>query len=123
MKSLHLVFTTVFLTLLIISFSNWVPASAAQEEEILVLIETADTPEDHIKIAEYYNGLAEQMEIMASQHESMGKAYKKRSKPMSGMSAHCANLSNEYKKSADQYRAMAKEHEDIAHGMMDHDSQ
>lgn len=95
---------------------------SAQEDDITSLIETADTPEDHMKIAEYYNGQAEKMEKMASQHESMGEAYKKRSKPMSGMSKHCAELSKESKESAEQYRAMAKEHEEMAHGMMDHDS-
>lgn len=95
----------------------------AQENDIITsLIQTAKTPEDHMKIAEYYNNQAEHMEQMANMHESMGEAYKKRSKPMSGMASHCAKLTKDSRESALQYKAMAEEHEKMAHEMMNQDS-
>ena len=122
MKNLHLILTAVVLTILIVPFMSGISTNAAEEVDIMVLIESAETPEDHIKIAEYYEAQATQMEKMSSWHETMGKTYERRSKPMSGMAIHCSMLSKESKESAEQYRAMAKEHESMAHEMMNHDS-
>ena len=96
-----------------------IPTGASEEDDMTNLVETAETPEDHMKLAEYYNNQAEKMEKTASQHESMGEAYKKRSKQMPGMASHCAKLSKESKESAAQYRAMAEQHEKMAQEMMD----
>jgi hypothetical protein len=122
MKTLHLVITVVVLTMLIVPFMSGISTNAAEEEEILVLIETAETPEDHIKIAEYYEEQASQMEKMASLHESMGKSYAKRSKPMSGMAKHCSKLSKKNMVSAEIYKSMATHHREMAQGTDDHDS-
>jgi hypothetical protein len=112
-------------TLMILAFFSVraVPTFSEEDTDITNLIQTADTPEDHMKMAEYYNEQAEQMNQMAQMHESMGEAYSKRSKPMTGMANHCAKLSKDSKESAAQYKAMAQEHEMMAHGMMNHDSQ
>ncbi|NIT14265.1 MAG: hypothetical protein GTN99_08525 [Candidatus Dadabacteria bacterium] len=99
-----------------------IPTVSAESDDITTLIQTANTPEDHMKIAEYYNKQAENMDQMVKMHESMGEAYSKRSKPMKGMTNHCAKLSTDSKKSAEQYREMAQEHEQMAHQMMDPDS-
>ncbi len=120
MKNLHLILTAVVLTMLIVPFMSGISTNAAEEVEIMVLIESAETPEDHIKIAEYYEVQAANMENMASQHESMGKAYEKISKPMSGMAIHCTKLSKESRESAEQYKAMAKMHREMAQWMDNH---
>ena len=122
MKNLHLVLTVFVLSMLVVPLMSGLSTNAAEEEEIIVLIETAESPEDHIKIAEYYEAQAAQMEKRSKMHETMGKTYEKRSKPMSGMAIHCSKLSQESNESAEQYRAMAKEHEKMAHEMMNHDS-
>ena len=123
MRKPKFLIAVAMLSLLVFFTVKGISTGSAEEDDITSLIQTAKTPEDHMKIAEYYNNQAEQMEKMASQHESMGEAYKKRSKPMSGMPSHCAKLSKESKESADQYRAMAEEHEKMAHEMMDHEHQ
>lgn len=122
MKILHLVFTAVVLTMLTVPFLGVIPTTAAEEEEIMVLIETAETPEDHIKIAEYYKEQAMQMEKMASMHKSMGESYRKRSKPMSGMAKHCADLSKESRDSAKKYNDMAAHHMEMAQSIDNHGS-
>lgn len=88
---------------------------AAEEEEIMILIETAKTPEDHIKIAEFYEMQAEKMQTKAAKHSAMASAYKSRSKPWPGMVRHCTNLANESKAQADEFNKMAVEHRKMAH--------
>jgi hypothetical protein len=83
---------------------------AVEEEEIMILIETAKTPEDHIKIAEFYEEKAQKMENMASKHIKMGNSYRNRSKPMPAMVKNCSELANEYKAAAEEYKKMAAEH-------------
>lgn len=122
MKRLDLFLTAVVMTMFIVPLISGISTGAAEEEEIMVLIENAETPEDHIKIAEYYEEQASQMDKMANMHESMGQSYSKRSKPMSGMAKHCADLSKENKDSAEKYRAMAAHHREMAQGMDDHGS-
>jgi hypothetical protein len=120
MKNLHLILTVFVLTMLVVPFMSGMSTNAAEEVEIMVLIESAETPEDHMKIAEYYEAQAAQMEKMAKMHETMGKTYERRSKPMSGMAIHCSKLSKGSMESAEQYKAMAKMHRDMAQWMDDH---
>ena len=87
---------------------------AAEEEEIMTLIETAKTPEDHIKIAEFYEMQAEKLQNKATKHSAMASAYKNRSKPWPGMVRHCTNLAAESKAEADEYSNMAAEHRKMA---------
>lgn len=90
---------------------------AAEEEEIdwvPMLIETATTPEDHIKIAEFYEMQAAKMEEKAAKHSAMATAYKTRSKPWLSMVRHCESLVTESKVQADEYSKMAAEHRKMA---------
>ena len=75
MKKSMLLLTAFAVTLLVFSLNREIPTSAEEEVDITVLIETADTPEDHLKIAEYYEEQAVMMEKKATLHESMAKAY------------------------------------------------
>ena len=100
---------------LITSFSSPNQIYAAEEEEIMTLIETAQTPEDHIKIAEFYEAQAVKMQEKAKKHSEMASAYKSRSKPWPGMVEHCTELANESKEQADEYNKMAAEHRKMAH--------
>lgn len=122
MRKTNILIAVVVLSLIAFFMVNGIPMVSAESDDITTLIQTANTPEDHMKIAEYYNKQAEHMDQMAKMHESMGEAYSKRSKPMKGMTNHCAKLSTDSKKSAEQYTEMAQEHEQMAHEMMDHDS-
>lgn len=95
-------------------FSHYgeIRTSAQEETDITVLIETADTPADHLKIAEYYEEQAVMMEKKATLHESMAKAYQ--GGKMAGMATHCDKLAADSKASAEQFREMAAEHRKMA---------
>jgi hypothetical protein len=112
MKKSMLLLTAFAVTMLVSSLDREIPTSAQEEVDITVLIETADTPEDHLKIAEYYEEQAVLMEEKATLHESMAKAYE--GGKMAGMSTHCKNLAKDSAASAEQYRAMAAEHKKMA---------
>jgi hypothetical protein len=101
-------------TLLLFSFVMGVPGKASDEQDINKLIQTATTPEDHMKIANYYEKQAEEAEVSARAHASMAASYESRGKPLPGPAKHCSNLSKDYTKAAEEYKAMAKEHKKMA---------
>jgi hypothetical protein len=114
MKKSMLVLAAFAVTMLVFSLNREIPTSAQEEVDITVLIETADTPEDHLKIAEYYEEQAVMMEKKATLHEAMAKAYQ--GGKMAGMSTHCENLAKDSTATAEQYRTMAAEHRKMAQG-------
>lgn len=89
----------------------------SEENEIKRLIETAMTPEEHMKIADYYEKEAAQMEKKAMVHASMADSYRKRSKPLMGLANHCSNLAKKYTEAAKEYKDMAMEHRRMAEEM------
>jgi len=121
MKTSLLLLATLALTLLAFSLNREIPTSAQEEVDITVLIETADTPEDHLKIAEYYEEQAVMMDKKATLHEAMAKAYQ--GGKMTGMTTHCDKLVADSKASAEQYRAMVAEHKKMAQQAQGQDSQ
>ena len=100
--------------ILLFSFLGVFPGSASEEEDVDKMIETATTPEDHIKIAEYYEKQAAKMEQEASFHASLADSYKSRGKPLLGLAKHCSDLSKRYMETAKDYKAMAMDHMKMA---------
>jgi len=100
--------------LVFFSFVGVVPGSASEEEDVDKMIETASNPEDHIKIAEYYEKQAKKMEEKAGLHASLADSYKNRGKPFSGLAKHCSDLAKKYMEAAKDYKAMAMDHMKMA---------
>lgn len=117
MKMLLTLVTALIVTFMFFSFTPGLPGNASEDEDIQRLIETAATPEDHIRIAEYYEKQAADMELKASSHASMADSYENRGKPLLGLAKHCRNLSKGYTEAAKEYRAMAMEHRNMAEEM------
>ncbi len=112
MKKSMLLLAAFTMALLVFSLGREIPTSAQEEVDITVLIETADSPADHLKIAEYYEEQAVMMEKKATLHASMAEAYE--GTKFSGMTSHCEKLVKEFEGSAEQYEAMAAEHRKMA---------
>lgn len=117
MKKLLPLVTALIAPLLFLSLVGVVPCSASEEEESRKLMETATTPEDHIKVADYYEQQALRMEEEAKFHSSLADSYKSRGKSLLGLAKHCADLSKRYKEAAEDYKAMAFLHKKIAQEM------
>ena len=121
MKKSMLLLLAIVLTVPALTLYRPTLTNAQQEVDITVLIETADTPEDHLKIAEYYEEQAVMMEKKATLHEAMAKAYQ--GGKMAGMPSHCDKLAADSKASAEQYRDMAAEHRKMAQQTQDTNTQ
>ncbi|MBI2486778.1 MAG: hypothetical protein HYW01_07445 [Deltaproteobacteria bacterium] len=119
MKKLLPLAVALIVPLLLFSFTSGIRTNASEDEDegITKLIESATTPEDHMKIADYYEKQAAKAERKARFHASMGDSYKNRSKPLAGLATHCSNLANKYKEAAEEYKAMATEHRKMAQEM------
>jgi hypothetical protein len=122
MKKPMLFIAALSLALLVLSYNKQAQTNATEEEDITTMIATAKTPEDHMKISQYYEDQAAMMEKNAVLHESMAKAYMQRGK-MPGMSKHCENLVKDSKASAAQYKDMAEAHKKMAQQMQSQNSQ
>lgn len=120
MKKSIILLAALTMTLLVFSLKRETPTSAVEKTDITVLIETAKTPEDQLKIAEYYEDQAVMMEKRVTLHEAMAEAYK--GTKFTGMTSHCEKLAKEFKESADQYKAMAEEHRKMAQEMRSQNS-
>ncbi len=107
----------LILPLLFLSSLEQSLSRTSKEDDINKLIETATTPEEHMKIADYYEKEAARMEKRARFHASMADSYKKRSKPLIGLANHCLNLAKKYGEAAKEYKNMAMEHRRMAEEM------
>ncbi|MGB7291729.1 MAG: hypothetical protein WBD99_06135 [Thermodesulfobacteriota bacterium] len=117
MNKLFLVIMALIASVLFLPLTTNISVNASEEEDINVLILTANTPENHMRIVEYYQKQAAKMEKMAELHESMGAAYKKRSKPWPSMAKGCEKLRQDDTDAANEYKALAREHEKMAQEM------
>lgn len=117
MNKMSQIVIALIVFLMLFSFIGVVPGGAAEEQDVDKMIETANTPEDHMKIAEYYEKQAAKMEQEASFHASLADSYKSRGKPLLGLAKHCADLSKRYMEAAKDYKAMAMEHMKMAQEM------
>jgi len=117
MNKMSQIVIALIVPLMLFSFIGVVPGGATEEEDIDKMIETAKTPEDHIKIAEYYEKQAKKMEEKAGLHASLADSYKNRGKPFSGLAKHCSDLSKKYMEAAKDYKAMSMDHMKMAQEM------
>lgn len=117
MKRMLQLVVALIVPLVLFSFIEVAPGGATEEEDIDKMIETASNPEDHIKIAEYYEKQAKKMEEKARLHGTLADSYKNRGKPFSGLAKHCSDLSKKYMEAAKDYKTMAMEHMKMAQDM------
>ncbi len=106
-----------------LSHSSAATAKALTKKEVKVLIASAKTSEDHMKLAQYFKTEADGLEAEAKDHDEMVEAYRKN--PMTQMRAektpaavgtieHCEFLAKSYREAAKAAREMAGEHEQMA---------
>ena len=93
-------------------------ASAARADDgglERLIVESADTPQEHAALASYYDGKAADARRLANHHRSMGKAYGGvKLAELAQMKAHCEKLAALYTEQAEQFEEMARRHHDLA---------
>jgi hypothetical protein len=95
------------------------PAGNLTKREVKTLIETAKTPADHAKLANYYRYEATRLQAEVKDHEAMAAAYDKN--PMGHpipkgqtLGTHCRNLMKDISEEAKEASEMATMHEELA---------
>ena len=121
---------SLFLALIIttLALSTTLPVSSAAEskptltkKELKVLLKTAETPSEHLQIANYYRQEAQQFSAKVKYHEEMGAQYAKNPIPNESKfpantfgAGHCRKFVAEYKAKAKHAEDLAAQHEEMA---------
>lgn len=91
------------------------------KKEVKQLLEKAQTPQDHLRLAAHYEAKARKYEADAAEHAEMAKMYRARptaselKRPMApDTAAHCDYVAESLQKAAKESRALATEHEKMA---------
>jgi len=88
------------------------------KRQVGVLTSTAKTPDDHLKLAQYYDQRAEVMLAKSKEHEDM--AATNRNNHMAGSKlypmtvAHCESSAKSYRQDAQKMKEIAAEHRGMA---------
>ena len=94
-------------------------ASAAEEMDILHMIQTAKTPQDHEAIAKYYDAQAAEAKKKAEFHREMASSYTAGGTPTgkgtkASFPQHCLALAKQFDDEAAHYTAMADMQRELA---------
>ena len=94
---------------------------ALTKKTLVTAISTAETPQDHQRIANYHKAEAGRMLAEAKEHDELAVAYAKSPNahatkhPMSGQTAeHCKFFADAARKAAQASQELAKLHEEMA---------
>ena len=97
------------------------PADMLSKQELLALVSSAKTAEDHLRLAKHFSAEAAQYEADAEEHVAMAKVYRTRPTASESKrpgapdtSAHCDRLAEFARKSAQAAREIASEHRAMA---------
>jgi hypothetical protein len=95
------------------------PSIKLSRSEVKTLIQTAKTPADHTKLANYYRAEAMRLQAEVKDHEEMAALYDKNpaGHPIpkgQTLGAHCRNLVKDISDEAKEASEMATMHEEMA---------
>jgi hypothetical protein len=95
------------------------PRTALTAKDVKALIATAKTPEQHLKIANYFNHEAERYEAEAKDQQEMAEAYRQNPLPKNigsttGPISHCEMLVKSSREMAQTARELAAAHTQMA---------
>jgi hypothetical protein len=97
--------------------------SAITNKRVKALVASAKTPEDHMRLAAYFNQEADRMEADAKGHEELAGVYRQSSNtfvPKGGgpgvfrTAEHCDSAAKSLREAAKSLRELAAEHEQMA---------
>jgi len=91
------------------------PAFADDPALVRLLAESANTPQEHAALADYYDGKAAAARTQAAHHRSMGKAYAGgKHLDVVKMKEHCEKLAALYESQASEFAELARTERDAA---------
>ena len=99
--------------------------SATASKKVKALIASAKTPEDHLKLAAYFNQEADRLDADAKGHQELAEVYRQNPSPTGGgkqsgagsifrTPEHCDSAAKSLREAAKDLRGLAAEHEQMA---------
>jgi hypothetical protein len=86
------------------------PAFADDPALVRLLAESANTPQEHAALADYYDGKAAEARKQAAHHRSMGRAYSGgKHFDVVKMKEHCEKLAALYESQATEFADLARQ--------------
>ncbi len=89
-------------------------ADEATDDVVQLLVESADTPQEHAALAKFYRSKAKEQRKEAERHRGMAKHYTGKLTTVAAMKEHCEKTAALSDQLAAEYEALAKSHEDLA---------
>ena len=107
--------STIALTLLTGLLAMPVLAQAQQHDIEHLVIEMANTAQEHQAVAQHYRMKAQEARDEAARHQAMGQVYAARrsSTPQQGRQ-HCEALARQFQAIAGEYDGLAKVHDELS---------
>ena len=113
MKRLIVVLTIVLTT----AFGTSVWAQKEKpltKDQVVKLLGTAETPEQHEQLAQYFNQKAAKLEAEAKEHLDLANAYHRGKVPNMGNATLCEQAAADERKAAQENRSIADSHHKMA---------
>ncbi len=109
----------VMLTMIVFTMGLGASVSAQKEkpltkDQVVKLLGTAETPEQHEQLAQYFNQKAAKLEAQAKEHHDLANAYHKGKVPNMGNATLCEEAASDESKAAQENRALADSHHKMA---------
>ena len=119
---LQVVLTLISLTLVVFVAAGYSAAGkpSLSKKEVKALIASAKTKEDHLKLADYYEGETARLEAEANDHAEMAEMYRKNPTPLAVKhpeaigEGHCKEIARRFRESATKTQELAAMHEEMA---------
>ena len=122
-RRLQAALTIISLTLLLVMAVGNTAAGrrpSLSKKEVKVLIASAKTKEDHLKLADFYKAETARLEGEAKDHDEMAEMYRKNPTPMAVKhpeaigEGHCHEMARRYREAAAKAQELAAMHEQLA---------
>ena len=84
------------------------------KDQVVKLLGTAETPEQHEQLAQYFNQKAAKLEAEAKEHSDLANAYHKGKVPNMGNASLCEQAAADEHKAAQENRELADSHHKMA---------
>jgi hypothetical protein len=114
----HTVMVLSLLTVLFWAGSSWAGQAGKTTQltntEVKNLITNAKTPEEHDRLAQYFNQKAAKLEAEAKEHIDLANAYHKGKTPNMQNASLCEEAASDERKAAQENRAIADSHHKAA---------
>lgn len=114
MKRLVVMLITIVLTMALGASVSAQKEKPLTKDQVMKLLSTAETPEQHEQLAQYFNQKAAKLETEAKEHGDLANAYHKGKTPNMQNATLCEEAASDERKAAQENHSIADSHHKMA---------